>query len=655
MNHKKNPKPKLLTALISSSFLIAIGLSAFFVVFADVVPEEPWHPVAASYLRSTFYLNLGPQIDWPLIESEYTNEITEAGYSFANAYDAFRPVEAMFDTELIAPIQQAVADQEASAFFDAATRAVSMLSRYYLAQAEAKLSKPGAALNDVQDAERIYRAFGEDFISSADPEAFKILGRAWLDLADSVGNAGILGVGATPVKPEKFAAAKEVIESYLTANYEDGGYMVDGPYQRLFAPLPKLAVATSSIADAAVATIPVWTPPGTNLNNQDPLPLLRLNFEARGFDEADIPLVAYGDMLFDSPEVFGDPARSIGMSCSTCHNRSDINQALFIPGLSRQPGSVDVDSSFFNPYFNDQQADALDIPTLRGTRFTAPYGRDGRSADLREFLRTVHVQEFGGKEPTGFMLDALIAYVREFDFLPNSNLNPDGTLTEQASESARRGEVVFNTPFESMMDGRSCASCHVPGSHFADGQQWDIGSNTNYSDPHAFENYFDTPTLLNANYTAPYFHNGSLATLEDVVNWKNGRFKLGLSEQQLNDLNEYVKTVGAADEPYEIFDADNTPFALDWAELTTFTTTLGTMLIPRQDAFHALLLIDTVEPDMRADASGLQNYDDINMVYEVADKLLEIKTAIEQKDWASARTIYEDYQALVDEYTPLLK
>ena len=60
--------------------------------------------------------------------------------------------------------------------------------------------------------------------------------------------------------------------------------------------------------------------------------LLALNFEERGFEESDIPLVAYGDMLFDSPEIFGDPGRSLGITCSTCHNRSDINNSFFIPG-----------------------------------------------------------------------------------------------------------------------------------------------------------------------------------------------------------------------------------------------------------------------------------------------------------------------------------
>ena len=143
-----------------------------------------------------------------------------------------------------------------------------------------------------------------------------------------------------------------------------------------------------------------WLPPGSNIGEQQPLPRLFLNFEEQGIDEADLPMIAYGDMLFDSPAIFGEPARSLGIACSTCHNRSDINRDFVIPGVSHQAGSVDVDGGFFNPLFNDHRDDSLDIPSLRGLRFTGPYGRDGRFASLRDFTRNVIVNEFAGAEPT---------------------------------------------------------------------------------------------------------------------------------------------------------------------------------------------------------------------------------------------------------------
>ena len=50
-----------------------------------------------------------------------------------------------------------------------------------------------------------------------------------------------------------------------------------------------------------------------------------------------------------------------------------------------------------------------------------------------DFTRNVIVNEFGGAEPTPFMLDALVGYMLEFDFLPNSMLTADGPFNPGSS------------------------------------------------------------------------------------------------------------------------------------------------------------------------------------------------------------------------------
>jgi cytochrome c peroxidase len=55
-----------------------------------------------------------------------------------------------------------------------------------------------------------------------------------------------------------------------------------------------------------------------------------------------------------------------------------------------------VSNGFFNPPADDHVFNPVRIPTLRGIRYLAPYGRDGRIASLREFTRNVIVAEFGG-------------------------------------------------------------------------------------------------------------------------------------------------------------------------------------------------------------------------------------------------------------------
>ncbi len=51
------------------------------------------------------------------------------------------------------------------------------------------------------------------------------------------------------------------------------------------------------------------------------------------------------------------------------------------------------------------------------------------------------------------------------------------------------------------------------------------------------------PILRGLAARAPYFHNGSAATLDDVVNFYQQRFSLGLTEQQQNDLVAFLKSL----------------------------------------------------------------------------------------------------------------
>jgi cytochrome c peroxidase len=42
---------------------------------------------------------------------------------------------------------------------------------------------------------------------------------------------------------------------------------------------------------------------------------------------------------------------------------------------------------------------------------------------------------------------------------------------------------------------------------------------------------------------APYFHDGSTATLEDLGNIYNAKRSLGLTPQQITDLAQYLKSL----------------------------------------------------------------------------------------------------------------
>ncbi len=574
---------------------------------ADVASQAKWHPIAAAYLFAMFVTELRP-IDWPAIEDRFQNAPERFRHGGdRTVYELLGPAGKWAETDFAGAIRDAIARRDAKAFRAAATRAASASVRLHLDRARRAIERPREALASVLEARAIYAGLS-GIVRERDAPMFQRLGRAWLELSTALGRAENLSQVALK-----------------TAS-------IDGALKRAF----------EGDDPGTLRRRAPWLPPDADLADQDPLPRLVLNFEKHGIDERDLFLVAYGDMLFDSPEIFGGPARSLGITCAKCHNRSDVNRRLYIPGLSLRPGGLDVDGSLFNPRGNDHRFDPLDTPSLRGIRFTAPYGRDGRTASLREFARNVIVGEFAGAEPSPLMLDALVLYMNEFDFLPAPNIDRLGRLIAAAPAAAKRGEKLFLKPF-ARMGGQACASCHVPSAHFVDHRRHDIGS--------GFEvrAAFDTPTLLGIVHNAPYFHDGSLATLADVVQWFDDKFGLGLLARERADLTAYLEAVGTGAEPYQKFDARNTPFRLAFEELSTFLSTLDT-LIPARDRFHARLLLATVARDLRADAAGMSNIRERPRVLELSGRLDVIDQALARSDWPAAARLWEAYKETEKRY-----
>ncbi len=173
--------------------------------------------------------------------------------------------------------------------------------------------------------------------------------------------------------------------------------------------------------------------------------------------------------------------------------------------------------------------------------------------------------------------------------------------------------------------------------HFVDHRRHDIGSGS------AVAAAFDTPTLLGIAHNGPYFHDGSLATLAEVVDWFDRKFALGLSARSRLDLTAYLVAVGTGTEPYQRFDRRNTPFRLAFEELSTFLSTLDT-LIPARDRFHARILLATVARDLRADAAGMSNISEHPRVLALADRLDRIDRALGRTDWPETTRLWQAYQ-----------
>jgi cytochrome c peroxidase len=293
-------------------------------------------------------------------------------------------------------------------------------------------------------------------------------------------------------------------------------------------------------------------------------------------------MIKLGNLAFSSPSILGPLAQRAGVSCETCHVNGAGNAKFFMPKMSTRPGNFDTTGALFNPKADNGVLDPVRIPSLRGARYLAPYGADGRMASLRDFVHNVIVNEFAGPEPQPAIVDAIVAYIHDIDFLPNPSLGPGGRLVGKTSESERRGEVLFSKPFPHD-SGMSCATCHVPSGAFVDHRQHDVGSG----------GLFKTPTLRNADFNAPYFHDGRFDSYGQVVAHFDKVFELGLSAQDQNDLVAYLTAVGDGLMPYE---RDSAGVTLK--EINDFASLLSTA-IPAGDKETVTLAVDTIGGELR--------------------------------------------------------
>ena len=293
-------------------------------------------------------------------------------------------------------------------------------------------------------------------------------------------------------------------------------------------------------------------------------------------------LVRLGNMVFSSPLILGPTARQARVSCETCHLGGATNQRFFMPGLSAKPGTFDTTNGLFNPKADDGRLDAIRIPSLRGARFLAPYGHDGRTGSLREFVRDVIVKEFAGPEPSPRTLDALVAYIQDIDFLPNPRIYVDGRLAGTASAAEKRGEELFQRPFPHN-PGLSCAACHILSAGFTDHRQHDVHS----GGPER------TPSLLNANFNAPYFHDGRFDSYDAVVEHFNRIFELGLNARERGDLVAYLGAIGDGYNPWEQAGID-----ASMEELEDFESVLEVAIVDH-DREVVALAVDTIGSELR--------------------------------------------------------
>jgi cytochrome c peroxidase len=274
-----------------------------------------------------------------------------------------------------------------------------------------------------------------------------------------------------------------------------------------------------------------------------------------------------GKALFFDPRLSG----SGWISCASCHNPA----LSWGDGLPRAIG-------------HGMQTLGRRTPTILNLAWAEALFWDGRAATLEE-------QALGPIQAEGEMnlpLDEMVtrvasipAYVAMFERAYPSEGVTKATVAK-AIATYERTIVSGPAPFDKWLAGDEnaisasakrgfglfngqarCAQCHS-GWRFTDDSFHDIGIVTEDRGRGAIlkalpvmQSAFKTPTLRNIEARKPYMHNGSVATLEDVVDLYNRGglvrrdsvspevLPLNLSAAQKQDLVEFLRTLTGRDVP----------------------------------------------------------------------------------------------------------
>jgi mono/diheme cytochrome c family protein len=207
----------------------------------------------------------------------------------------------------------------------------------------------------------------------------------------------------------------------------------------------------------------------------------------------------------------------------------------------------------YDPRFNldGQNAPAV-IPPAYGLAGINRITVTGDGDDVAYWNRYVAVTQMGGhgtfSEPrtgvnvtngTDDQVSSKLPALQAYQLTLRAPAPPAGSFDAAA---AARGQGLF-------VGKASCATCHG-GSEFTDANTRLHPVSDSMAEPEtpsyasrSATKLYRTSPLKGVWQHPPYFHNGSAATLEDVVNTYDARLSLGLTAQEKADLVQYLKSL----------------------------------------------------------------------------------------------------------------
>lgn len=278
-----------------------------------------------------------------------------------------------------------------------------------------------------------------------------------------------------------------------------------------------------------------------------------------------------GKMLFFDPRL----SASGTQSCATCHN----------PSLGWEDGMALGTG-------HGHQKLTRATPTILNLAWDELFSWDGRAEGMEAQVGIPIESEAEmnmSKDKLVAFLKSIQGYHESFaDAFPEEDEPVSAENMEKALATYERGIVSGKAPFDLWIEGNegaisdmakrgfvlfnkkaNCATCHSSWK-FSDSSFHDIGLPSRDIGRGEFlpnlitmQHAFKTMGLRNIVQRAPYMHDGSLKTLEEVIDHYNDGFvlreslsdqikPLNLTSEEKADLIEFLKTLSSEDEPVVI-------------------------------------------------------------------------------------------------------
>jgi len=274
-----------------------------------------------------------------------------------------------------------------------------------------------------------------------------------------------------------------------------------------------------------------------------------------------------------------DVLTHLGITCALCHSTVDNS---FAPGIGKRldgwpnhdlnPGAIIALSpaltaqqkavynswgkGMYDPRFNlDGKNGPVVIPPAYGLAGIHKITVTGDGDEIAYWNRYVAVTQMGGHGSfsdarTGVsvthgpddLVSSKLPALQAYQLSLAAPMPPAGSFDTAA---AARGQALFNGKAQ-------CATCHS-GDQFTDANERMHQPSEEVSEPEpngepsyasrSATKLYRTAPLRGVWQHAPYFHNGTAATLQDVVNTYNTRKGLGLTSAEMSDLVQYLKSL----------------------------------------------------------------------------------------------------------------